>query len=123
MSKEAAIEFMMQEIEEGIRNMLTRGQQYILAYRNDRGIVNTKRLDTEDLISAMIELDSDLFDRAVVMTASDPIEASRLLTGLMNRALGQIIGMSPIREAAELNYELEMDELKTESQIAGEEAA
>lgn len=61
----------------------------------------TEVYDRDDVINAMIELDADTHNRAVMMTRTDPIEAAKILTQLMARAVEQIIGLAPIREAAE----------------------
>ena len=97
----AEIELDMERIEQDMREILLSGDEFPLTYRNQSGIRCHATYDHDDVVSAMIELDDNAFNRAVMMTRTDPIEAAKILTQLMARAVEQIIGLAPIREAAE----------------------
>lgn len=97
----AEIELDMERIEQDMREILLAGDEFPLTYRNQSGIRRYATYDRDDVINAMIELDADTHNRAVMMTRTDPIEAAKILTQLMARAVEQIIGLAPIREAAE----------------------
>ena len=95
------IELDMERIEQDMREILLAGDEFPLTYRNQSGIRCWAIYDRDDVINAMIELGADTHNRAVMMTRTDPIEAAKILTQLMARAVEQIIGLAPIREAAE----------------------
>ena len=95
------IELDMERIEQDMREILLAGDEFPLTYRNQSGIRCHATYDRDDVVDAMVELDADGFNRAVMMTRTDPIEAAKFLTALMARAVEQVIGLAPIREAAE----------------------
>lgn len=97
----AELELDMERIEQDMREILLAGDEFPLTYRNQAGIRCCAIYDRDDVINAMIELDADTHNRAVMMTRTDPIEAAKILAQLMARAVEQIIGLAPIREAAE----------------------
>lgn len=101
------IELDMERIEQDMREILLAGDEFPLRYHR-RGFLHpiTAVYDRDDVINAMIELDADGFNRAVMMTRTDPIEAAKILTQLMARAVEQIIGLAPIREAAEFQEDI-----------------
>lgn len=100
------IELDMERIEQDMREILLAGDEFPLTYRNQSGIRCCAIYDRDDVINAMIELDADTHNRAVMMTRTDPIEAAKILTQLMARAVEQIIGLAPIREAAEFQEDV-----------------
>lgn len=91
----------MELIEQDMREILLSGDEFPLTYRNQCGIRCHATYDHDDVVNAMVELDDQAFNRAVMMTRTDPIEAAKILTSLMARAVEQIIGLAPTREAAE----------------------
>lgn len=97
----AEVELEMERIEQDMREILLSGDAFPLTYRNQTGIRCHATFDHDDVVNAMVELDDAAFNRAVMMTATDPIEAAKILTNLMARAVEQLIGLAPIREAAE----------------------
>lgn len=98
----AELEMDMERIEQDMREILLAGDEFPLTYHRVGAMFPiTAVYDRDDVINAMIELDADGFNRAVMMTRTDPIEAAKILTQLMARAVEQIIGLAPIREAAE----------------------
>ncbi len=97
----AEIELEMERIEQDMRETLLAGDTFGMWYRNQSGIRCHDNYDRDDVVNAMVELDADGFNRAVMMTRTDPIEAAKFLTALMGRAVEQVIGLAPIREAAE----------------------
>ena len=99
-----SIETTMERIEQELREELLDGGYFDLDYRH-RGIKRFNVYDRHDVISAMVGLDSDSFDAAVMMSGKDPIEAAKALNELMNKAVNHVIGAAPIRAAAE--YEIE----------------
>ncbi len=102
----AELELDMERIEQDMREILLAGDEFPLTYRNQSGIRCYATYDRDDVINAMIELDADTHNRAVMMTRTDPIEAAKILTQLMARAVEQIIGLAPIREAAEFQEDI-----------------
>ena len=97
----AEVELEMERIEQDMREILLSGDAFPLTYRNQSGIRCHATYDHDDVVNMMIELDDNAFNRAVMMTRTDPIEAAKVLTNLMARAVEQLIGLAPIREAAE----------------------
>lgn len=97
----AEIELEMERIEQDMRETLLSGEEFPITYRNQSGIRCPVTYDHDDVVTAMIDLDDQAFNRAVMMTRTDPIEAAKILTDLMARAVEQVIGLAPIREAAE----------------------
>jgi hypothetical protein len=97
----AEIDLDMERIEQDMREILLSGDEFPITYRNQAGIRCHATYDHDDVVNMMIELDDTAFNRAVMMTATDPIEAAKILTNLMARAVEQLIGLAPIREAAE----------------------
>lgn len=96
----AEVELDMERIEQDMREILLSGDEFPLTYRNQTGIRCHATFDHGDVVNAMVELDDAAFNRAVMMTRTDPIEAAKILTNLMARAVEQLIGLAPIREAA-----------------------
>ncbi|MBB20227.1 MAG: hypothetical protein CMP20_12310 [Rickettsiales bacterium] len=96
----AEVELEMERIEQDMREILLSGDAFPLTYRNQTGIRCHATFDHDDVINAMVELDDAAFNRSVMMTSTDPIEAAKILTNLMARAVEQLIGLAPIREAA-----------------------
>ncbi|MGB1951684.1 MAG: hypothetical protein ACPHQ9_13005 [Marinobacter sp.] len=95
------IELDMERIEQDMREILLSGDEFPITYRNQSGIRCHAAYNRDDVVNAMIELDDNAFNSAVMMTGSDPIEAAKILCSLKARAVEQIIGLAPIREAAE----------------------
>jgi len=96
------IELDMERIEQDMREILLAGREFKLRYHPSGFLYpRTTVYDRDDVVDMMIELDADTHNRAVMMTRTDPIEAAKILTQLMARAVEQIIGLAPIREAAE----------------------
>ena len=100
-----SIETTMERIEQELREELLDGGYFDLHYRANRAPRRTV-YDRNDVISAMIDLDSDTFDAAVMLSGKDPIEAAKALAELMAKAVNHVIGAAPIRAAAE--YEIEI---------------
>lgn len=121
MSIETAIEFEIDSVRDDIETRLMEGRRVAVAYRGDWGRIETAVRDAEDLISAMISIDDALFNRAVIESASDPIEGGRILNGLMERGARQIIGELPIRAIAEYNIEVGQQQARDEALIAAAE--
>lgn len=96
----AEVELEMERIEQDMREILLSGDAFPLTYRNQAGIRCHATFDHDDVVNAMVELDGAAFNRAVMMNRTDPIEAAKILTNLMARAVEQLIGLAPIREAA-----------------------
>ena len=94
------LELLAEQIEQEMREELLAGDYYALEYRDGLRTVKTV-YDRDNVVDQMIDLDAETFNQAVMMTAKDPIEAAKILTQLMARAVEQIIGLAPIREAAE----------------------
>ncbi len=94
------IELAMERIEQDMREILLSGDEFPVTYRNQSGIRCRAAYNRDDVVNAMIELDDRAFNSAVMMTGSDPIEAAKILCSLKARAVEQIIGLAPIREAA-----------------------
>lgn len=101
LDRDAEIELEMERIEQDMREILLSGDEFPLTYRNDCGIRCHVTYDHDDVVNAMVDLDDQAFNRAVMMTGTDPIEAAKILASLMARAVEQVIGLAPIREAAE----------------------
>lgn len=95
----AEVELDMERIEQDMRETLMAGEEFPLTYRQGWSRTTTT-YDRDDVVNAMVDLDSDAFNLAVMMTRTDPIEAAKILTALMKRAVEQVIGLAPIREAA-----------------------
>lgn len=99
----AEVELRMECIEQGMRELLMAGKPCEeLPYRDDK----TRRqcvMDCGplDVINAMVDLDEEAFNSAIFLTQTDPIAAAEQLGALMKRAVEQVIGLAPIREAAE----------------------
>ena len=105
------IELDMERIEQDMREILLVGREFKLRYRPSGFLYpRTTVYDRDDVVDMMIELDADTHNRAVMMTRTDPIEAAKILTQLMARAVEQIIGLAKTREAAE--YMMEDDRSK-----------
>lgn len=99
------IDLMAEHIEQEMREELLAGRYYEIEYRDGLRIVKTV-YDEDNVVDDMIELDATGFNQAVMMTAKDPIEAAKILTGLMHRAVEQILGRAKIREDAEYRIEI-----------------
>ena len=84
-----------------MREILLSGDEFPLRYHRP-GFLHpiTSVYNHDDVVNMMIELDGAAFNRAVMMNRTDPIEAAKILTNLMARAVEQLIGLAPIREAA-----------------------
>lgn len=99
------IELVMEQIEQEMREELLAGDYYALEYRDGLRTVKTV-YDRDNVVDQMIDLDSETFNQAVMMTSRDPIEAARIMTDLMKRAVEQVIALAPIESDAE--YRIEM---------------
>lgn len=99
--RDAQIELDMERLEQDMREILLSGDSFPITYRNETGIRCHASYDHDDVVNMMVELDDNAFNQAVMMTRTDPIEAAKILTNLMARAVEQLIGLAPIREAAE----------------------
>lgn len=105
----AEIEALAEQIEQEMREELLAGDYYALEYRN--GLRTVKAVyDRDDVVDQMIELDSETFNQAVMMTSRDPIEAARIMTDLMKRAVEQVIALAPIQSDAEYRIETQRSE-------------
>lgn len=104
--RDAEIELDMERIEQDMREILLSGDSFPITYRNETGIRCHASYDHDDVVNMMVELDDAAFNQAVMMTRTDPIEAAKILTNLMARAVEQLIGLAPIREAAEFQEEI-----------------
>lgn len=98
---DAEVELDMERIEQDMRETLLAGEEFPLTYRRGGIYRMTATYDRDDVVNEMVDLDEDAFNLAVMMTRNDPIEAAKILTDLMKRAVEQVIGRAPIREAAE----------------------
>ena len=101
----AEIEALAEQIEQEMREELLAGDYYALEYRNGLRTEKTA-YDRDNVVDQMIELDADGFNRAVMMTSRDPIEAARIMTDLMKRAVEQVIALAPIQSDAEYRFEM-----------------
>jgi len=102
--RDAEIEALAEQIEQEMREELLAGDYYALEYRN--GLRTEKTVyDRDNVADQMIELDAETFNQAVMMTSRDPIEAARIMTGLMKRAVEQVIALAPIQSDAEYRIE------------------
>ena len=100
----AEIEALAEQIEQEMREELLAGDYYALEYRN--GLRTEKTVyDRDNVVDQMIELDAETFNQAVMMTSRDPIEAARIMTDLMKRAVEQVIALAPIQSDAEYRIE------------------
>lgn len=95
------VELDMERIEQDMRETLLAGEEFPLTYRRGGIYRMTATYDRDDVVNEMVDLDEAAFNLAVIMTSTDPIEAAKILTALMKRAVEQVIGRAPIREAAE----------------------
>ena len=100
-----SIETTMERIEQELREELLDGGYFDLYYRKNRRPVRTV-YDSNSVVTAMFELDSNTFDAAVMLSGKDPIEAAKALAELMGKAVNHVIVEAPIRAAAE--YEIEI---------------
>jgi len=97
----AEVELEMERIEQDMREILLSGDEFPLRYHRPGFLYPiTSVYNHDDVVNMMIELDGAAFNRAVMMNRTDPIEAAKILTDLMARAVEQLIGLAPIREAA-----------------------
>lgn len=101
------LELLAEQIEQEMREELLAGDYYALEYRDGLRTVKTV-YDRDNVVDQMIDLDSETFNQAVMMTSRDPIEAARIMTALMKRAVEQVIALAPIESDAE--YRIEMKE-------------
>lgn len=99
------LELLTEQIEQEMREELLAGDYYALEYRDGLRTVKTV-YDRDNVVDQMIDLDSETFNQAVMMTSRDPIEAARIMTTLMKRAVEQVIALAPIESDAE--YRIEM---------------
>lgn len=98
----AEVELDIERIEQDMRETLLAGEEFPLTYRRRGFLYPVQAIyDRDDVVSEMVDLDEAAFNLAVMMTRTDPIEAAKILTDLMKRAVEQVIGRAPIREAAE----------------------
>lgn len=77
----------MERIEQDMRETLLTDNTFGMWYRNQSGIRCHNCYDRDDVVDAMVELDAEGFNRAVMMTRTDPIEAAKFLAELMDRAV------------------------------------
>jgi hypothetical protein len=102
--RDAEIESLAEQIEQEMREELLAGDYYTLEYRN--GLRTEKTVyDRDNVVDQMIELDAETFNQAVMMTSREPIEAARIMTDLMKRAVEQVIALAPIQSDAEYRIE------------------
>jgi hypothetical protein len=102
--RDAEIEALAEQIEQEMREELLAGDYYALEYRNGLRTVKTV-YDRDNVVDQMIELDAETFNQAVMMTSRDPIEAARIMTDLMKRAVEQVIALAPVESDAEYRIE------------------
>lgn len=97
----AEIDLRMECIEQGMRELLLNDRECTLNYRR-KGIHQAQvTYNRSDVIEAMFDLDEEAFNSAIFLSQTDPIAAAEQLGALMKRAVEQVIGLAPIREAAE----------------------
>lgn len=102
----AVIESLQESIEAEMREELLAGRYIEIRYRRNVAIAK-EVYDRDNVIDAMIELDGDEFNEAVMLASTDPIAAGLALHALKIKAVEQIIGLAKTREAAE--YMMESD--------------
>lgn len=100
----AVIESLQESIEAEMREELLAGRYIEIRYRRNVAIVKTV-YDGDDVVNAMVDLDSDEFNRNVLLASTDPIAAGLALHALKVRAIDQVIGLAKTREAAEYMME------------------
>jgi len=93
-----------EKIEQELREELLDGGYYDL-WRRDGGIKKRKVYDSSDVISAMIDLDSNTFDAAIMLSGKDPLQGAKALTELMARAVDHLVAEAPTLAAAEFEIE------------------
>ena len=102
----AEIEALQEQIEQEMREELLAGDYYELEYRQPFAPVRLA-FDNDNVIDQMIELDSEEFNAAVLLTSREPLKAAMALHALRVRAVEQVIGTAKTREAAEFQFEQE----------------
>ena len=100
----AEIEGRAEEIEQELREELLDGGYYDLWHR-DGGIKKRQVYDSADVISAMIDLDSDTFDAAIMLSGKDPLQGAKALTELMARAVDHLVAEAPTLATAKFEIE------------------
>jgi len=105
----AVIESLQESIEAEMREELLAGNYIEIEYRCGFGIAKAM-YDRDDVVDAMIEMDSDEFNEAVMMAGFTPEKAGEALAALKVRAVEQVIGLAETREAAE--YMMDNDRSK-----------
>jgi len=95
----AAIEALQERIEAEMREELIPGRYIEIRYRRNVAIVRTT-YDNDDVINAMVDLDSDEFNDAVLQASSEPMKAAVRLHALRVRAVDHLIGEAKTWEAA-----------------------
>ena len=100
----AVIESLQEAIEAEMREELLAGRYIEIRYRRNVAVVKAV-YDRGNVVDAMIELDSDEFNEAVMLASTDPIAAGLALHALKVRTVEQVIGLAKTREAAEYMME------------------
>ena len=101
----AELDILAEQIEQEMREELLDGGYYALEFRKGFGVAKAV-YDRDNVVTAMMDLDGEAFNEAVMMVAKDPIAAAELMAALMKRAVEQVLGMAEIREDAEYRIEL-----------------
>ncbi len=97
----AAIKSLQESIEAEMREELLAGRYIEIRYRRNVAIVK-EVYDRDNAVDAMIDLDSDGFNEAVMMIGSGKgqHEGRAILESLWPRAVEQVIGLAKTWEAA-----------------------
>jgi hypothetical protein len=99
----AEIEGHAEKIEQELREELLDGGYYDLWHRG--GIKKRRVYDSSDVISAMIDLDSNTFDAAIMLSGKDPLQGAKALAELMARAVDHLVAEAPTLAAAKFEIE------------------
>lgn len=93
------IERIQWRIEDEMREELIAGRYIEIRYRRNVAIVRPT-YDNDDVINAMVDLDSDEFNDAVLQASSEPMKAAVRLHALRVRAVDHLIGEAETWDAA-----------------------
>lgn len=96
------IELDMECIEQDMRESLLECQEFPLTFRNQFGVRVCSTFDLDRVETEMMTIDSDEFDAAMTLILTgEPVKGAQRMKELQKRAIEQLIGLAPIREAAE----------------------
>jgi|GEM_PF-2057354 len=103
------IERIQWRIEDEMREELIAGRYIEIRYRRNVAIVRPT-YDNDDVINAMVDLDSDEFNDAVLQASSEPMKAAVRLHALRVRAVDHLIAEAKTWDAAVYEFYEEKDE-------------